>query len=108
MLKQKEMKTKIKVYEVKRNISSSIDGRLIAGSLEDIRIWAKNLWFLSPIMVKGVLGFNIEEDYYASLDVDSELFHNLKEMSFRVSEICEISIEDFDLPEELISELLEN
>ena len=60
------MKKSVKVY----NLYDVEEGttKLLTGTIEDVRTWMKNRWRECGTFVTDILGFEIEEDYYAYLD----------------------------------------
>lgn len=87
------MKEKVKVY----NLYDVEEGttKLLTGTIEDLRTFMKNRWAECGDFVKDMLGFEIEEDYYAYLDNDTNLCLAMSELGYVADEICEVPIEDF-------------
>ena len=70
------MKIKVYVlYDVDGNIG---DNTIMHGTINDIRIWAKNLWKENQDWVRDLMidlgGIINEEDFYTKMDEDLTLF----------------------------------
>jgi hypothetical protein len=110
------MKEKVKVYvlyDVDGNIG---DNTIMHGTINDIRIWAKNLWKQDQDWAKETMSdvtsdeVENEEEFYSLLDVDSLLVQFLDSMSYQMIELCEVPFDDFyddkRPTQELIDEVL--
>jgi hypothetical protein len=84
------MKSSVSVYELNDGLKV-----LLNGTIEDIRIHMKNLYTTSKYFIEMTLSINLEEDYYAYLDNDANLFDALNKFSYRIKELCAVPIEDF-------------
>ena len=84
------MKTSIIVYELNDGLRP-----ILYGSLEDLRIFTKNLYTTSKYFIGMTLSIGLEEDYYTHLDNDANLFDVLNKFGYRINELCAVSIEDF-------------
>jgi hypothetical protein len=84
------MKTSIIVYELNDGLRP-----ILYGSLEDLRIFTKNLYTTSKYFIEMTLSIRLEEDYYAYLDNDANLLDALNKFSYRIKELCAVPIEDF-------------
>jgi hypothetical protein len=86
------------------------------GTINDIRIWAKNLWKQDQDWAKETMSdvtsdeVENEEEFYSLLDVDSLLVQFLDSMSYQMIELCEVPFDDFyddkRPTQELIDEVL--
>jgi hypothetical protein len=108
------MKEKIKVYvlyDVDGNIG---DNTIMHGTINDIRIWAKNLWKQDQDWVRDLMidlgGILNEEDFYTKLDDDLTLFAFLEGGGHGLIPICDVPLDDFyddkKPTQELIDEVL--
>ena len=84
------MKSSVSVYELNDGLKM-----LLNGTIEDIRIYMKNLYTSSKYFIEMTLSINVEEDYYAYLDNDANLLDALNKFSYRIKELCAVPIEDF-------------
>jgi len=84
------MKTSITVYELNDGLRV-----LLYGTIEDLRIFMKNLYTASKYFIEMTLSIRLEEDYYTHLDNDANLFDALNKFSYGIKELCAVSIEDF-------------
>lgn len=88
------MKEKVEVYNL---IDTDLNEIVMTGGIEDVRIYLKNQWKLGLInLIKKVLEIEIEEDYYAF--VDNNINVVLTSLGYIIKEVCQIPIEDFELP----------
>jgi hypothetical protein len=108
------MKEKIKVYvlyDVDGNIG---DNTIMHGTINDIRIWAKNLWKENQDWVRDLMidlgGILNEEDFYTKMDEDLTLFAFLEDSGHGLIPICNVPLDDFyddkKPTQELIDEVL--
>jgi hypothetical protein len=109
----KEKVTVYVLYDVDGNIG---DNTIMHGTINDIRIWAKNLWKQDQDWAKETMSdvtsdeVENEEEFYSLLDVDSLLVQFLDSMSYQMIELCEVPFDDFyddkRPTQELIDEVL--
>jgi hypothetical protein len=108
------MKEKVKVYvlyDVDGNIG---DNTIMHGTINDIRIWAKNLWKQDQDWIRDLMidlgGILNEEDFYTKLDEDLVLFAFLEGAGYGLFPLCEVPLDDFyddkKPTQELIDEVL--
>jgi hypothetical protein len=84
------MKSSVSVYELNDGLKV-----LLNGTIEDIRIYMKNLYTSNKYFIEMTLSINLEEDYYTYLDNDANLLDALNKFSYRIKELCAVPIEDF-------------
>jgi hypothetical protein len=106
------MKEKVKVYVLLDMDAPIGDQKVLIGTINDIRIWAKNLWKQDSEWIKDSMSsVVIEEDYYRMLDDDDVLINILLTFGYVRKEICEVPFDDFydgEKPsQELIDEVIE-
>lgn len=113
------MKEKVKVLQLLDLDEPIGNQNVLVGTINDIRIWAKNLWKRDKEWVMDVLGSYwdndnagiIEEDFYNHLDFsDENLMKFLISIGYNVRELCEVPFDDFyddkKPTQELIDEVL--
>jgi len=88
------MKEKVKVYNL-YDWYTLRTPKLLTGTIEDIRTFMKNRWKDCGDFVKDMLDFEVEEDYYAYLDNDTNLCLAMSELGYVMEDVCEVPIEDF-------------
>lgn len=105
------MKEKVKVLQLLD--LDAHGGQILIGTINDVRIWAKNLWKLNQNYAKSIVNDEtiIEENYYSKMDDDAGLMKILTDSGYYISEICEVPFDDFydgEKPsQELIDEVIE-
>lgn len=106
------MKEKVKVLQL-LDLDATFDNQIVlVGTINDIRIWAKNMWSKNVNYAKSIVDDeNItEEDYYTLLDDDKVLIESLMGIGYGIHEICEVPFDDFydeqKPTQELIDEVL--
>lgn len=104
------MKEKVKVYRLK---DLDANKTILIGTLNDLRVWAKNLWKLNQNYAKSLINDEtiIEEDFYSKMDDNTILLETLVENDYSVKVLCEVPFDDFydgEKPsQELIDEVIE-
>lgn len=107
------MKEKVKVYQLLDLDAPVIKQSVLIGSINDIRIWAKNLWKSNSNFAKSVVSDEdiTEEEYYTILDDDAALMNNLVGIGYAMRVLCEIPFDDFydskKPSQELVAEVIE-
>jgi hypothetical protein len=110
------MKEKVTVYKlIDMDAESIFDSTVLVGTLNDVRIWAKNLWKIDQDWVESNLtdwveNELIEEGFYALMDDNRILVDFVTNMGYDVIEVCEVPLDDFydgrKPTQELIDEVL--
>ena len=106
------MKEKVRVFELIDFDTPIGKQKVLVGTINDIRIWAKNIWSKNVNYAKSIVDDeNItEEDYYTLLDDDKVLTESLISIGYGIREICEVPLDDFydgqEPTQELIDEVL--
>ncbi len=104
------MKEKVTVYELFVLHAPNAETVLV-GTITDVRTWAKNEWKEWEDFIKGILGELVEEEFYAKMDDDLNLFSFLESAGYGLKPLCEIPLDDFydeEKPkQELIDEVME-
>lgn len=108
------MKEKVQVYKV-IDLKTQNDEVTLYGTINEIRIWAKNRWKENSDYIRGLMsdlgGILNEEDFYAKMDEDLTLFAFMEGSGYLVFPLCEVPFDDFydgqKPTQELIDEVLE-
>lgn len=107
------MKEKVQVYKV-IDLKTQNDEVTLYGTINEIRIWAKNRWKENSDYIRGLMsdlgGILNEEDFYAKMDEDLTLFAFMEGSGYLVFPLCEVPFDDFydgqKPTQELIDEVL--
>lgn len=105
------MREKVTVYKLV-DIKTQNDDVLVIGTINDIRIWAKNQWKDSSDYIRGLMGSwgLTEEDFYTKMDEDMLLIAFLEGGGNLIFPLCEVPFDDFydeqKPTQELIDEVL--
>ena len=84
------MKLTVNVYELSNGIQVVLNG-----TIEDVRIYMKNLYTKNKYFIDMSLCIGIEEDYYSYLDNDNNLNDAISKFGYKVKGLCVVPIEDF-------------
>lgn len=105
------MREKVTVYKLV-DIKTQNNDVLVIGTINDIRIWAKNQWKDSSDYIRGLMGSwgLTEEDFYTKMDEDMLLIAFLEGGGNLIFPLCEVPFDDFydeqKPTQELIDEVL--
>lgn len=107
------MKEKVTVYKV-IDLKTQNDEVTLYGTINEIRIWAKNRWKENSYYIRGLMidlgGILNEEDFYAKMDEDLTLFAFMEGSGYLIFPLCEVPLDDFydeqKPTQELIDEVL--
>jgi hypothetical protein len=107
------MREKVTVYKLVDGKTQN-DDVLLIGTINEIRIWAKNRWKDSSDYIRGLMidlgGILNEEDFYTKMDEDMTLLAFLEGAGYGLFPLCEVPFDDFyddkKPTQELIDEVL--
>lgn len=107
------MREKVTVYKV-IDLKTQNDEVTLYGTINEIRIWAKNRWKENSDYIRGLMidlgGILNEEDFYTKMDEDLTLFAFMEGSGYLVLPLCEVPFDDFydgqKPTQELIDEVL--
>ena len=84
------MKLTVNVYELSNGIQVVLNG-----TIEDVRIYMKNLYNPNKYFIDMSLCIGVEEEYYCYLDNDNNLLEAINKFGYKLKELCLVPIEDF-------------
>jgi len=107
------MRKKVTVYKV-IDLKTQNDEVTLYGTINEIRIWAKNRWKENSDYIRGLMidlgGILNEEDFYTKMDEDLTLFAFMEGSGYLVLPLCVVPLDDFydeqKPTQELIDEVL--
>lgn len=104
------MKEKVTVYALSVLNMPIDEPKVLFGTINDVRTWAKNEWKESREFVRNIMGNLIEEDFYTKMDDDMTLLAFLEGAGYGLIPICDVPFDDFydgqKPTQELIDEVL--
>lgn len=98
------MKEKVTVYE----LSDTANRKVLTGTINDVRTWAKNKWGKDAPYMLETLGIEVEEDLYLLFDDELKLREFLDDEAYRLRGICEVPLDDFYDEQKPTQELIDS